>query len=97
MVSIGPFDIEIEMLAVAHQWRRRGVARQLVAAAQARLHEEQRERLLLEVRASNAPALALYQQCGFALDGRRRGYYPTPDGGREDALLMSWNALADNQ
>ncbi len=43
--------------------------------------------LWLEVRASNATAIALYQQHGFVLVERRYGYYPR-DNGREDALIM---------
>lgn len=44
--------------------------------------------LWLEVRASNAAALALYEQAGFARTGLRRAYYPARSG-REDAVLMS--------
>ena len=43
--------------------------------------------LFLEVRPSNAPALALYQRAGFETIGRRKGYYPAAEG-REDALIM---------
>ena len=43
--------------------------------------------LWLEVRESNAPAIALYQNSGFDVAGTRRDYYPS-DKGREDALLM---------
>ncbi|WP_028117010.1 ribosomal protein S18-alanine N-acetyltransferase [Ferrimonas senticii] len=44
----------------------------------------------LEVRAGNAPAIALYQRCGFNQDAIRKGYYPAIKGdGREDAVLMS--------
>jgi ribosomal-protein-alanine N-acetyltransferase len=43
--------------------------------------------LFLEVRPSNGPAQALYRQAGFELIGRRKGYYPGPNG-REDALVM---------
>ena len=42
--------------------------------------------LTLEVRASNAPAIALYQKHGFVPVGRRRNYYSTP---KEDAILMT--------
>ncbi|WP_370632683.1 GNAT family N-acetyltransferase, partial [Eikenella sp. Marseille-P7795] len=45
-------------------------------------------RIFLEVRSSNRAAFALYQQHGFIPSGRRPGYYPRPDGSREDALLM---------
>lgn len=41
----------------------------------------------LEVRPSNQRALALYRRAGFLEIGRRRGYYPAPDG-REDAIVM---------
>ncbi len=45
--------------------------------------------LFLEVRPSNARAIALYQSAGFNEIGLRRHYYPAKDGGREDALLMA--------
>ncbi|HET19983.1 MAG TPA: ribosomal-protein-alanine N-acetyltransferase, partial [Chromatiales bacterium] len=55
--------------------------------------EQGLERILLEVRASNTPALGLYRSEGFCEDGVRKGYYPA-SGGREDAILMS-RSLAD--
>ena len=39
----------------------------------------------LEVRASNAPAVALYEKLGFKTEGVRPGFYAKP---REDALIM---------
>ena len=42
----------------------------------------------LEVRASNQPALALYQRTGFVAVGQRRAYYPTHTSEREDAVVM---------
>lgn len=66
--------------------RRQGVGRTLVAA----LLEHARARALsfvtLEVRVSNAPAIALYEQAGFRPVGTRRNYYSAPC---EDALLMT--------
>jgi ribosomal-protein-alanine N-acetyltransferase len=41
----------------------------------------------LEVRPSNTPARALYERFGFERVGRRRDYYPAPEG-REDAIVM---------
>ncbi|HWP94843.1 MAG TPA: ribosomal protein S18-alanine N-acetyltransferase [Gammaproteobacteria bacterium] len=43
---------------------------------------------LLEVRPSNAPALALYRAFGFNEVGVRKGYYPAATG-REDALILA--------
>ena len=43
----------------------------------------------LEVRVSNAPAIALYEEAGFVRIARRAAYYPAgADGVREDALVM---------
>lgn len=46
--------------------------------------------VLLEVRPSNTPALALYSKMGFNEIGVRKGYYPGPNG-REDALVLALN------
>ena len=53
----------------------------MLAAAQ----ELALDRLLLEVRVSNAPAIALYEKLGFSPLGVRPGFYEAP---REDALIM---------
>lgn len=49
------------------------------------------EILLLEVRRSNRAALALYDRAGFARLGERKAYYPSHNGAREDALLLSYD------
>ena len=75
----------LDNIAVAPSCRRRGVADALLSAltgtCRARLSV-----LFLEVRASNLPAVALYEKHGFVPVGRRRNYYGSP---REDALLMT--------
>jgi ribosomal-protein-alanine N-acetyltransferase len=46
-----------------------------------------KQRVVLEVRASNAPAIVLYRSAGFSEIGLRRDYYAAVNG-REDAILM---------
>ena len=52
---------------------------------------QQAQWLWLEVRASNAAALAAYRPRGFAQVGLRRDYYPLDNRRREDAIVMSLN------
>ena len=74
-------------VAVRPAFRRRGLADALLNA----LHGLGRERglsfLTLEVRAGNAPAIALYEKNGYTRVGRRPGYYDHP---KEDAILMTY-------
>ena len=75
----------INNVAVDPRFRRQGVAGQLIEAF-LRFGAAKLAFLTLEVRASNAPAIALYEKYGFTQAGRRRDYYDDP---REDALLMT--------
>lgn len=65
-----------------------GLGSLLMRALLARLRDSGTRRLLLEVRAGNRRAIALYRRFGFVDDGVRRNYYPGATG-TEDALLMS--------
>jgi ribosomal-protein-alanine N-acetyltransferase len=71
---------EILNVAVAPGYRRRGIATALLRSDLARhaVH-------FLEVRESNAPALALYRKLGFVEIGRRPQYYDRPV---ETAIVM---------
>ncbi|MEX2503493.1 MAG: ribosomal protein S18-alanine N-acetyltransferase [Egicoccus sp.] len=71
-------------IAVAEHQRRRGVGRLLLTVLLDRVRERGAVGVTLEVRKSNAAALALYRRLGFTVEGERPRYYP--DG--EDALLM---------
>ncbi|MCK2042361.1 ribosomal protein S18-alanine N-acetyltransferase [Chromohalobacter sp. TMW 2.2308] len=87
-----PFEAELQAITVVPHARRQGVAGMLLAHLVTRSRQGGAERLLLEVRESNAPALALYRRYGFSEDGRRRGYYPPVEARgseREAAVLMS--------
>jgi ribosomal-protein-alanine N-acetyltransferase len=76
-------------VAVDPDDRRVGVARALLGELLARVDDEA-ARFTLEVRRSNAPAIALYERFGFRSAGMRRRYYQ--DNG-EDALIM-WRTPA---
>jgi ribosomal-protein-alanine N-acetyltransferase len=69
--------------------RRRGVASALLADLIGRVHEDE-PRFTLEVRTSNAGAIALYERFSFRAAGLRRRYYQ--DNG-EDAVIM-WRTPA---
>lgn len=75
----------LDNIAVAPHCRRRGVADALLSALTG-FGREHLAALMLEVRSSNAPAIALYEKHGFAAVGRRKNYYSAP---KEDAVLMT--------
>ncbi|MCU0657071.1 MAG: ribosomal protein S18-alanine N-acetyltransferase [Polyangiaceae bacterium] len=79
-------DLEIQTVAVDPARRREGLGRALVGAALVEARALGCERVLLEVRAGNEGARALYRGAGFTEDGLRRRYYSDPE---EDAVLMS--------
>ncbi len=76
----------ISNVAVHPEFRRRGAADALLDALEARARALKLSFLTLEVRESNAPAVALYQKHGYRIVGRRKHYYEKPT---EDALLMT--------
>ncbi len=78
--------VELESVVTAPPHRRQGVGVELLQAAVTWAGAAGARKLLLEVRASNHPALSLYEQFGFARDGTRPRYYRNPD---EDAVLLS--------
>lgn len=75
-------EADMMNIAVADTHRRRGIARMLVEELIRQLDAYQ---LTLEVRASNAPAIALYEKLGFTQVGLRKNYYHKP---KEDALIL---------
>ena len=78
-------EAEVMNLAVAPAFRRRGFGRLLLQTALAFCRKNGCAFLSLEVRESNAPAVALYTALGFSVCGRRKQYYQQPT---EDALLL---------
>ena len=77
----------IANLAVHPAYRRQGIARSLLREAQEYAEAHDHARLTVEVRASNVPAIALYEGMGFTRDGIRPGFYDSP---KEDAAIYSY-------
>ena len=77
---------EIVDIRVRRDERRNGLATRLLKASFDALNGV--EKVILEVRAGNTAARALYERMGFQTVGHRAEYYSTSQG-REDALLMS--------
>ncbi|MGN8896582.1 ribosomal protein S18-alanine N-acetyltransferase [Flavonifractor sp. HCP28S3_F3] len=75
----------LEKIAVAPQFRRQGVAEEILKSY-LRLGQAHLAFLTLEVRESNTPAIRLYEKLGFREVGRRKNYYREE---HEDALLMT--------
>lgn len=80
--AIGEGDIT--NVAVHPDFRRKGLAKLLIAEFQ-RLLPEDAEEIFLEVRESNFPAIALYENCGFERIALRKNFYDNP---REHAVIM---------
>lgn len=89
IMSSGGGDAHVLNIVVDPAWRRQGVARRLLDALVDAARARGADQLFLEVREGNEPALTLYRDIGFAEVAVRRGYYPLPGGGREDAIIMA--------
>ena len=76
---------DIANIAVRGSLRRSGIGEKLLRKLMDDGYRAGVERFSLEVRASNAPAIALYEKLGYRQEGLRRGYYENP---REDALIL---------
>ena len=79
---------EIMNIAVAPDWRRRGLAAGLLQALILQAEHERLSCLTLEVREGNLAARALYNRHGFVEAGLRRNYYADNN---ESAIIMLKN------
>lgn len=75
-------EISIYNIAVKEGFRRLGIASALISE----LEKSEPYRIDLEVRESNASAIALYEKCGFEQVGMRKNFYAKPT---ENAVLMT--------
>ena len=83
-------DADVQTIGVAPQMQGLGVGRVLLQALVGHSRQAGCRRLLLEVRAGNIAAIALYRAAGFTQLSRRSRYYP--DG--EDAIVLCLSLTA---
>lgn len=81
-------EAELLNIGVAAGQQRRGMGRAMLAGMLEAARKKKLRCVFLEVRASNAAALALYRSAGFMQIGVRRGYYKNGVGA-EDAITMA--------
>lgn len=84
----GVGEAELLNIAVAAAHQRRGLGEKMLGRIFEIAAAQHLDRIFLEVRASNLPAIALYRRAGFGQVGLRRGYYRNA-AGSEDALVMA--------
>jgi len=84
LYRVNSIAARIYSIGVTAHFRRRGLARLLVAAAERDAVRRGRKAMRLEVRADNGGTIALYESSGYRRLGRAPGYY----GGRVDALRL---------
>ncbi len=92
VMSVAAGESHLLNLTVAPEAQRQGVGTRLLHHFMQLAGRHNADVLMLEVRPSNRPALALYGKLGFNEIGVRRDYYPARQG-REDALLLARNLL----
>ncbi|MGZ8257434.1 MAG: ribosomal protein S18-alanine N-acetyltransferase [Gallionella sp.] len=88
-------EAELLTIAVAPCHQRKGLGGVLLADMLGWASSQKLHKIFLEVRVSNAAAIALYRATRFVDVGLRRGYYPSA-AGREDALLMACELTGEN-
>ncbi len=80
-------EVQLLNISIAAEQQGKGLGSELLEKMMDAARAGSMQRVLLEVRPSNAAALALYRRHGFTEIGRRRDYYPAHNG-REHAIVM---------
>jgi len=88
IMSVSAQEAHILNLCISPPRQGNGYGKLLLDYLMKRALKSGADTMFLEVRPSNAAAVALYRSAGFCEVGCRRGYYPVPTG-REDALVLA--------
>lgn len=78
-------ETDMMNIAVHPDYRKQGIGTELILELIRELSARGSHSLMLEVRASNEPAISVYAKLGFSEIGRRKNYYRNP---KEDALIL---------
>jgi ribosomal-protein-alanine N-acetyltransferase len=87
IMSVAAGEAHLLNICVAKSLRRQGIGNRLLKEMLACAQGFHAERIFLEVRPSNSPALELYFKTGFTTLGVRQRYYKARDG-NEDAVVL---------
>ena len=88
-------EAELLNIGVAGAHQRKGLGREMLTGMLNAAREKNMRRVFLEVRSSNAAAIALYRSAGFGEIGLRRGYYRNANGS-EDAITMACELMGES-
>jgi ribosomal-protein-alanine N-acetyltransferase len=81
-------EISLLNIAIDPSQQCQGWAKKILLVMEDQALAKNLSKIFLEVRASNAPAIGLYQKLNYQQVGIRKAYYPMHEGHREDALVM---------
>ena len=84
-------ELHLLNITVSPKLRKLGLGVRMMEAIEGVAAQQKMPRIILEVRPTNEPALALYKKLGYEQIGLRKGYYPASaeTGIREDAIVMA--------
>lgn len=87
-------EAELLTIGVAAAHQRKGLGRAMLCGMLDVARAKEMRRVFLEVRSSNAAAIALYRSAGFGEIGVRRGYYRDASGSA-DAIVMACELMGE--
>lgn len=90
IMSVAAGEAHLLNICIKKNQRRHGIGKSLLQYLLDRANRFAAERVFLEVRPSNEPALNLYEKMGFRILGVREGYYKARQG-NEDAVVLVYH------
>lgn len=90
IMSVAASEAHLLNICIKQGFRRQGIGRMLLKYLLERARVIAADRIFLEVRPSNEPALHLYEKMGFRILGVREGYYKARHG-NEDAVVLVYH------